>query len=100
MSVRSGSEGRILSATGLLIFDLDGTLFRSDSITVPAVQGSFADYGLSVPPREAILPLIGTPMDALRTWVRERCPEHRADDLIAEVERRELGLIPSDGRHF
>lgn len=89
-----------MSATGLLIFDLDGTLFRSDSITVPAVQGTFADYDLPMPPSETILPLIGTPMDNLRSWVRERCPDHRADDLFAEIERRELGLISSDGRLY
>jgi phosphoglycolate phosphatase-like HAD superfamily hydrolase len=58
-----------MSATGLLIFDLDGTLFRTDSVTVPAVQTSFADHGLPVPPRETILPLIGTPGDDLRPWV-------------------------------
>jgi phosphoglycolate phosphatase len=89
-----------LSATGLLTFDLDGTLFRSDSVTMPAVQRSFADYGLPEPARETILPLIGTPMDDLSTWVRERCPKHRADDLIAEIERRELGLIARDGRLY
>lgn len=89
-----------MHAKGLLIFDLDGTLFRSDSVTVPAAQSSFADYGLPVPSRESILPLIGTPMDNLRSWVRERCLGHRADDLIAEIESRELGLIASDGRLY
>ena len=93
-------RGQHLSAIGLLIFDLDGTLFRSDSVTVPAVQGSFTDSGLPGPPRETILPLIGTPMDSVRSWVRQRCPEHRVDDLIAEIERRELGLIASDGRLY
>jgi len=39
-------------------------------------------------------------MDVLRTWVRERCPEHRADNLIVEIERRELGLIASAGRLY
>jgi phosphoglycolate phosphatase len=86
-----------LSATGLLIFDLDGTLFRTESVTVPAIQTSFAAYGLPAPPHETILPLIGTPMDDLRSWVHERCPEQRADDLFAEIESRELGLIATDG---
>ena len=89
-----------MSATGLVIFDLDGTLFRSDSVTVPAVQGSFTDYGLPVPARETILPLIGTPIDDLRTWVRERCPRSLADELYTEIERRELGLIASEGRLY
>lgn len=75
-----------MSATGLLIFDLDGTLFRTESVTVAAVQNSFADYGLPEPSRDSILPLIGTPIDDLRSWIHERCPEHLDDELFAEID--------------
>lgn len=89
-----------MSAPGLLIFDLDGILFRTESVTVPAVQNSFADYGLPEPSRDSILPLIGTPIDDLRSWVHERCPEHLDDELFASIESRELGLIERDGRLY
>jgi phosphoglycolate phosphatase len=89
-----------MSATGLLIFDLDGTLFRTDSVTVPAVQSSFVDYGLPAPPRETILPLIGTPGDDLRPWVQKRCPEHLVDELCEEIGRRELALVAREGRLY
>lgn len=33
--------------TGLLIFDIDGTLFCTETVTVPAVRRSFQDLVLS-----------------------------------------------------
>ena len=37
---------------GLLIFDLDGTLFQAHKVTVPATQRSFQDQGLPAPPAD------------------------------------------------
>lgn len=74
-----------MSAIGLLIFDLNGTLFRTESVTVPSVQSSFTDYGLPAPSRDSVLPLIGTPLDNLRSWAHERSPEELAAGLFAEI---------------
>lgn len=64
-----------MSATGLLIFDLYGTLFSTELVTVPAIQTSFAAYGLPAPPQETILTLIEMPINDLRSWVHARCPK-------------------------
>jgi phosphoglycolate phosphatase-like HAD superfamily hydrolase len=39
-------------------------------------------------------------MDELRFWIRERSPKSLADELYTEIERRELGLIASEGRLY
>ncbi len=41
------------------IFDLDGTLFRSETVTVPAVKDAFKKFGLSPPSKRLILSGIG-----------------------------------------
>jgi len=56
--------------SALLIFDLDGTLFQTESATVPAVQHTFRDTGLEVQSTELILDFIGSPMSELAKWVQ------------------------------
>ena len=34
----------------ILIFDLDGTLFHTETVTVPAARTAFATHGLEPPP--------------------------------------------------
>lgn len=43
----------------LLIFDLDGTLFKTESTVIPAVQSSLKEAGLEEAEREKILSLLG-----------------------------------------
>lgn len=45
------------------IFDLDGTLFRVETVTVPAVREAFRKFGLPPPPRRFILSGIGKVTD-------------------------------------
>ena len=46
---------------GLLIFDLDGPLFKPETVTIPAVQHAFRDRGLPIPPLEKIRSFFGRP---------------------------------------
>jgi phosphoglycolate phosphatase-like HAD superfamily hydrolase len=85
---------------GLLIFDLDGTLFRTQTVTLPAVQRSFKAFGLPVPPDDAVLYFVGRPVSAFHAWLREQCPPEQAGALIAAVDRTELELIPETGQLF
>ena len=43
----------------LIIFDVDGTLFETQYVTVPAVQQAFAGFGLPVPPNRAFARFLG-----------------------------------------
>ncbi|MGQ9502867.1 MAG: HAD family hydrolase [Anaerolineae bacterium] len=78
---------------GLIIFDLDGTLFRSDSATVPAVQQVFGAYGLPIPTEQEIVQYIGPLEDEFHRWVRSLSPSHLADEVLAAVLQREHELL-------
>ncbi|PWH18012.1 MAG: hypothetical protein DDG58_07315 [Ardenticatenia bacterium] len=78
---------------GLIIFDLDGTLFRSDCATVPAVQQVFRAYGLPIPTEEEIVHYIGPLEDEFHRWVRSLCPPHLAEEVLAAVLQREHELL-------
>ncbi len=85
---------------GLIIFDLDGTLFRSDYATVPAMQEVFAEYGLQPPTREQIVQYIGPLEDEFHMWVRSLCPPQLADEVLEAVLQREHMLLSRNGHLY
>ena len=86
--------------SALLIFDLDGTLFQAESVTVPAVQDIFLDAGLEVPRTELILDFIGSPMSKLALWVQGVCGDRDADELRRLIDAKEMALAKSIGPLF
>lgn len=82
---------------GLVIFDLDGTLFCADDATVPAFQQTFAQYGLAPPDEQLILDYIGPAEDQVRAWLRSLCPPHMADTVVEAAFRRERSLLAQTG---
>ncbi|MBI2165201.1 MAG: HAD family hydrolase [Chloroflexi bacterium] len=85
---------------GLLIFDLDGTLFQTSTATVPAVQEGFLSMGLPPPPSEDICSFIGSPVHQYYAWIRSKCPKDAASALLAEIDRLEMEFASSRGRLF
>lgn len=85
---------------GLVIFDLDGTLFQAHTVSIPAVQEVFQSFGLPVPPAAAILPFFGRPGSEWHPWLRSQCPPERADALVDAVDRREWEMIAERGRLY
>ena len=84
----------------VLIFDLDGTLFQTESVTVPAVQDSFRDAGLQIPDSALILGFIGKPMSELAEWAQSVCGDGDAEELMRQIDARELELVGSAGQMF
>ena len=82
---------------GLLIFDLDGTLFRTELVTVPAVAKSFQAHGLAVPPDEAICSFFGRPAPEFHAWIRSLCPPEVISEVIAAIDGNEMALIARAG---
>ena len=82
---------------GLVIFDLDGTLFCSDTATVPAVQQVFAQFGLPAPSKQQIISYIGPSEDEFREWVRSLCPSHLGHAVLDAVLQRERALLSQAG---
>lgn len=89
-----------MAKTALIIFDIDGTLFQTDRVTVPAVQRTFADYGLPVPDAETICSFFGAPVEDYEAWLAEQCPAARADEIVEATNRRELAQISETGRLY
>lgn len=81
----------------LIVFDIDGTLFRADLVTTPAVQQTFGEFGLPVPDEETIHSYFGRPWQAYHAWMASLCPEDRVPALIAATDRREIELITEAG---
>ncbi len=89
-----------MTGRGLLIFDLDGTLFRTETVTVPAVQDTFREHGLPAPSREEILPVIGMPGREYEFWLRDRCPETIASEFVETVFKREMQFAETKGELY
>jgi phosphoglycolate phosphatase len=86
--------------SGLLIFDLDGTLFQAHTVSIPATQETFRAFGLPVPPTEEILPFFGRPTADWHAWLRARCPPELAEQAVAAIDRRELELVGETGELY
>lgn len=85
---------------GILIFDLDGTLFRTETITVPAVREAFAAHGLAPPPDQEICGLIGSASAEYRRWLAGLCPGDLAGRIEDHAVARELELILQAGELY
>lgn len=70
-----------MSALRLAVFDMDGTLMDSQDFIVRAMEGAFAEYRLPLPPRAAILSIVGL---SLYEAVARLIPDH-PEDLITRV---------------
>jgi phosphoglycolate phosphatase len=89
-----------MTSSGLLISDLDGTLFRTETVTVPAVQQGFSKFGLPIPADEEVFDFIGKPHSDFQDWIRSKCGDDNADELVVTVDRLEIELVASTGRLY
>jgi phosphoglycolate phosphatase len=87
----------MMAAHGLAIFDLDGTLFRADDATVPAVQRSFRAAGLEPPPLGVIRRFIGSPTPEFHRWLVETCPPGAGREVADSVDRIEIEVVGECG---
>lgn len=56
-------------APTLLIFDLDGTLYRTETSFTPAAAQVLQAFSLRVPPDEELHAFIGEPFDVFLEWL-------------------------------
>ncbi len=85
---------------GLVVFDLDGTLFRGEGATVGAVWEIFGEEGLTRPDASAITAFYGRPTSEFQAWLSSLCPEGRGEKIAARIVRREVQLVPEKGELF
>lgn len=86
-----------MSSGNLVIFDVDGTLFQTQYVTVPAVQQAFTVFGLTPPSHEDICSFFGKPVEAYEGWLASLCPSEVADELVETTNALELRFIGECG---
>lgn len=89
-----------MTRNALIVFDIDGTLFETARVTVPAVQRTFAAHGLPCPGAEPIVSFFGKPARDYEAWLEGLCPPGVAASIIEETNALELRLIADEGRLF
>jgi phosphoglycolate phosphatase len=83
--------------SALVVFDIDGTLFQTQTVTVPAVQETFSRFGLPVPDTGTICAFFGQPVSKYEAWLASLCPLGRSVEIISATNQRELELISETG---
>lgn len=84
----------------LVIFDVDGTLFQTDKVTVPAVQRTYTTYGLSEPDPQTIIGFFGKSVASYEDWLAEQCPPGKASKIVDATNALELQLIGEEGKLY
>lgn len=85
---------------GLVVFDIDGTLLQTEKVTVPAVQRTFAAYGLPEPDADAICSFFGKPVQDYLDWLETLCPPALRGEIVDATNRLELDLISEEGELY
>jgi phosphoglycolate phosphatase-like HAD superfamily hydrolase len=72
----------------LFIFDLDGTLYRTETSFLPAVLEVFRQQGLASPDRDDVMSLVGEPLARQNEWLGAHGLPKEALPLLEEAEFR------------
>ncbi len=89
-----------MAREGLLIFDLDGTLFRTGPVTVGAARRSLAAFAVTPPEEDEITSFIGKPAEEMYVLLRSLVPADQASLICETFDRLELELVPTIGAPF
>ncbi len=89
-----------ISSNKLVVFDMDGTLYRSETSFLPAVKSLLKENGLNVPADEFLFRFIGEPDSVFVQWLKELKAEKPAHILYREFQRAELCAVERDGQLY
>lgn len=84
----------------LIIFDLDGTLFKTDSIDIEANNRVLVKYGFSPKSNEEICDSIGEPIEVTVRKFAPNADEKLYRRLVEEITDLEIQLIPEYGKLY
>ncbi len=84
----------------LLIFDIDGTLLDTRTVTVPAVRETFVHYGLGRPSSATICAFFGRPVEEYEAWIAAQCPPKKAPEIVEATNARELETLRQNGQLY
>lgn len=84
----------------LVVFDVDGTLFQTEQVTVPAVTQACRAFQLEPPSRDEICSYVGARVEDYEAWLARLGGAGQAAGLIETANRLELGFIREYGRLY
>ncbi|RLE38493.1 hypothetical protein DRJ12_01480 [Candidatus Acetothermia bacterium] len=84
----------------LLIFDLDGTLYRSESSFLPTMQRVYAEFGVTPPPDREIMGMVGETFDRFLDWLIPQGFGLSKDELAKVIASYEDTAIRERGELF
>lgn len=84
----------------LVVFDVDGTLFQTEQVTVPAVTQACRAFHVEPPSRDEICSYVGARVEDYETWLARLAGSGQAAGLIETANRLELGFIKEYGRLY
>lgn len=77
----------------LIIFDLDGTLYKTEKVSVPALQKAFSNFGIELD-EKTILNQFGEPTDQIIENLVPEEKKHLKDKIKEEIIEKESETIP------
>lgn len=89
-----------MERTGVVIFDLDGTLFRADRATVGAVYQACREFGIRQPNEAEILEFIGRPSTHFYEWLGSICEPTVRDTFAGLVDSLEIRFVIEEGQLY
>jgi len=95
-----GMTQRIAPSDVLLIFDLDGTLYRTESSFVPTMKTAYADHGIPYAGDDAVLGMVGETFPIFLKWLGKQGFPNDIDALAAEIAKHEYESITEDGELY
>ena len=88
------------NANTLLIFDLDGTLYRTESSFVSTMKAAYAQHGIPYVGDDAVLGMVGETFPTFLEWLVSQGFPADADALAREISNYEYGSIAEDGELY
>lgn len=81
----------------LIVFDLDGTLYVSESSFLPALRQFLARYDRPQPSDEFLISFIGEPDHVFGAWIETLNINRSTDELLREFDRIEAEAVKQNG---
>jgi phosphoglycolate phosphatase len=84
----------------LIMFDMDGTLFRTETSFFPAVQEFAGRHAFPVPDEEFLRSFIGQSGSEWRAWLEQLQLGISTQDLVSEFDLLEQGYVKTQGELY
>lgn len=88
------------NAKTLLIFDLDGTLNRTEATFVPTMRKVYAKHGIAYVGDATVLRMVGETFPTFLDWLAKQGFSDDADALTQEIAVYEFDSIAQDGQLY